>query len=70
MSKENENMNEAENSALNIADVSHSLFKLNSKVELLDEILERRGQITIRYIERRRSEMLKEIQKLINDNCG
>jgi len=61
MSKEKQTLNKQE---------SRSLFKLNSKVEILDEILERRGQITIRYVERIRYELLKEIKNLIDENCA
>ncbi|MDY0389095.1 MAG: hypothetical protein RBT65_18630 [Methanolobus sp.] len=35
MSKENETLNEAENSALNIADVCHSIFRFTLPLEMI-----------------------------------
>ena len=38
MSKENENLNEAENSALNIADVMHSAYKAGYEQRVIDQL--------------------------------
>jgi hypothetical protein len=64
MGKENETGNAF------TADVSQSLYYLNAQVEMLDSILEKGGAITIRRIERMRTEKLNEIQILIKENCG
>ena len=50
--------------------VSHRLTQLNSKLELIEEILSRNGAVTRRRLERIKDSIINEIQVSIKNSCA
>jgi len=50
--------------------VSHRLTQLNSKLELIEEILSINGAVTRRRLERIKDSIINELQVEIKNSCG